>query len=315
MYFHPNRSARGRSATFTWQMLIKAVILQWHLQIANDTDFADYLKKDKDAVEICGMPRAPSHDIISKFTRKYGHLFHHLHQWFDAKLEEHGVFVNDELSGDGTNVPLHKPQVKPDADCFGAKSNKEKFYGVWLMLIVSVNTGLVRAFNYDKARIGQIKLMFDLLTSGIIQSGTNMFLDGIFDVKDIHAAVVFDQEGIPMIAYNPKNSCFKTRNNLPDNDWRGVYNEYFKDGLWMIIESSKRVSVERTNSYLKMNYSLKDVYERSRRLQKRSKNHIDKLIIGSIVMPQVEKLIEINLPKPITLINFMSQSERNEIEA
>ena len=315
VYFHPNRSARGLRPEFTWDMLLKATMLQWKLDIADDVSLAGYLSKSKEAVELCGMPRAPSHDVLSRFTREHGHKFEKVHIWLDTILEEHGVFEDDDLAGDGTVAKLHKPQSKPDVDCFGAKSNFEKFYGLWLMFLVSVNTGLVRSFNYGKARVGQVKLMFDLLTMRMIQSGSKIFLDGIFDVKDIHAAVMFDQESLPMITYNHKNSKHKSRKDLPYDDWRGDYNPWFKDGLWMILESAKRTSVERTNSHAKMNTPLKHVYERSRRLQKRSKNHIHKLICGAVILPQLYKLMEIYAPQPVTLIQFMQESVEEPMEA
>ena len=258
------------------------------------------------------MPHAPSHDVISRFARKHGKNFCHIHRWLDEQLDNEGVFAaDDDLAGDGTCVPLHKPQSKRliDKKCFGAKSNNEKFYGLWLMLVVSVNTGLVRAFNIGKARNGQIKLMFELLVSGIIKCGSKLFLDGIFDVEDIHAACMFDQEALPMIAYNRKRSRYKTRKDLPEEDWRGEYNPYFKDGLWFIIEFMKRSSVERTNSFLKLNTSLQFVYEKSRRLSKKSDTHLQKLIIGSLISPQIDKLIEVYSPKPITLLDYMASEE------
>lgn len=313
--FHPTRSNRGLKPEFTWEMMIKSVLVQWHVEIVSDIDFATWLSQNENIIELCGMHRAPSHDVISKFTREHGHNFQVLHAWFDKQLEEFGIFVDDNIAGDGTHVLLHKPQDKADADCFGAKSNNHKFYGLWLMLLVSVKTGLVRAFNYDKARIGQINLMFQLLTSGFIQTKVMYFLDGIFDVKDIHVAIMFEQESIPMIAYNKKGSQYETRKDLPLDDWRLEYNPFFKDGLWMIIESSKRTTVERSNSLLKMNTTLKDVYERSRRLQKRSKNHIHKLIIGSIVKPQLQKLAELHMPKIKTLIEYIQQENKIEVTA
>jgi len=306
IHFHPQRSNRGLKPTFTWEMLVKLMFVQFQVQIKEDNHFADFLKGRPDLVELCGMPRAPSHDVISKFTSKHGEKLHILHKWLDKMLEEHGVFEGDDLSGDGTILPIHQPYSKADKDCFGASSSNKKFYGFWLMLIVSVSTGLTRAFSWDKARIGQIKLMFDLLTSGIIKPGCKIFLDGIFDIKDIHAAIIFDQECLPMITYNPKNSKCKTRKQLSEDDWRGRYNEYFRD-IWMIFESSKRSSVERTNGNSKMNTILSQFYERSRRLSKKSGNHLTKIIIGSLIMPQINKLADIYRPKPITLFNFIEQ--------
>jgi hypothetical protein len=306
IHFYPCRSNRGLKPTFTWQMLLKAQIVQWHLEIADDIEFASYLANHPKAVQLCDMPRAPSHDVLSKFTRKYGSKLGTLHGWFDTKLDLAGVFdKDDDLAGDGTSVDLHKPQSKPEKKKFGAKSNNDKFYGLWLMLIVSVNTGLIRAFNFGDAGIGQVKLMFDLLVSGMIKPGAKLFLDGIFDNKDIHAAVSFDQECLPMITYNHKRSRLTSRKDLSDEDWRGEYNPYFKDGLWFIIEFVKRTSVERTNSFLKLNTSLTKVYEKSRKTQKKSSNHIYKLIIGSIVLPQIHALLEIHTPKKATLYDFM----------
>jgi hypothetical protein len=293
-------------------MLIKAFILQTKMQIADDTDFTKWLAKNSDCVDACGMPYAPSHDVISRFARKYGRKFCYLHRWLDEHLETMGVFADDDdLAGDGTCLPLHKPQSQKliDKKCFGAKSDNEKFYGLWLMLIVSVKTGLIRAFNIGKAGEGQIKLMFTLLVSGMIKPGAKLFLDGIFDVEDIHAAAVFDQETLPMISYNRKRSRYMTRKDLPEEDWRGNYNPFFKDGLWFIIEFMKRSSVERTNSFLKLNTSLQLVYEKSRRMHKKSDAHIQKLVVGALISPQIDKLIEVFSPKPITLLDYLVSEE------
>ena len=117
-----------------------------------------------------------------------------------------------------------------------------------------------------------------------------------------------------MITYNAKGSQYKTRKQLSSDDWRGEYNPYFQD-IWMIFESSKRTSVERSNSDLKMNTVLSQFYERSRRLHKKSTNHLTKVLIGSLVITQINALVEIHKPKPITLLNFVEQSSEQPAQA
>jgi len=81
----------------------------------------------------------------------------------------------------------------------------------------------------------------------------------------------------------------------------------FKDGLWFIIEFVKRSVVERTNGFLKLNKSLKQIYEKSRKTATKSNNHLYKLLIGAIVFPQLQALIHIHTPKRITLLDFINQ--------
>ena len=62
---------------------------------------------------------------------------------------------------------------------------------------------------------------------------------------------VFEQEKIPMIAYNPKNSSVKTFTELPDDDWRFEYNPFLKCEAFFRKQFKKRTAVERTNGKVK----------------------------------------------------------------
>ncbi len=237
-------------------MLVKASILKSELKIEDDTELVKRMKENPNYVRFCGMPRAPSHNVLSAFQKRHTRAFEKMFEWLDKIIEDDRHFVDDALCHDGTDIALDKPQSDADPMMFGAKSNNKKFYGFWLMLSCSYRTELPRKFTLDKARIGQITLTKQHLTSGQICNNSNnpfMFYDGIFDTREIMELTVSVQKKIPMLAFNARDGAIEKFTDLPPDDWRFEYNPFLHCELFFKKEFKKRTAVERFNSMVKLN--------------------------------------------------------------
>lgn len=301
-----HKSNAGRKKEFTKPMLIKAVILKTHLKIEDDTELARRMQENPVYVDFCDMPRAPSHNILSSFQKKHQRAFEVMFENLDGTLEKMDCFVEDALCHDGAHIPLEKPQSNADPEMFGARSNKKKFYGYWMMLSTSFRTGLARKYTIGKARIGQINLTKKHLTYGQICSNPNnpfMFFDGIFDNKDIAAMTVFEQEKIPMIAYNPKNGEIKKFTELPEDDWRFDYNPLLRCEAFIKKQFKKRTAVERTNGKVKNHGLISRIGIKAKKVHRKNRDRILKnMVTISLIYEQLCFMVKY-------LINPISSSQ------
>ncbi|PIN80051.1 hypothetical protein COV16_01500 [Candidatus Woesearchaeota archaeon CG10_big_fil_rev_8_21_14_0_10_34_8] len=277
----------GKKKTFTKIMFVKACILKSHLAIEDDTELAKRMKENPNYVRFCGMQRAPSHNVLSAFQKRHARAFEKMFEWLDKILEEDGHFVDDALCHDGTDIALDKPQSGADPMMFGAKSNNKKFYGFWLMLSCSYRTPLPRKFTFDKARIGQITLTKQHLTSGQICRNPNnpfMFYDGIFDTKEIMELTLSVQKKIPMIAFNPRGGTIEKFTDLPLDDWRFDFNPFLRCPLFFKKEFKKRTAVERFNSEVKLTGLITRIRTKAKKTNRKNRTRIIKtmLVLGLI---------------------------------
>lgn len=209
----------------------------------------------------------------------------------DEILEKLGVFDDDELSGDGTDVPLPE---NIDMATFGAKSNEDIFLGLWLMTLNSVKTDLVRDFNIGTAKIGQIALMKYLIYKTSITEmeklGKNVYLDGIFDTHDIRQWIFRKWKKTPKIPYNPRNSKARRARDLPDDNWRLVFTPNIRNEKKFKKECRPRTASERENGRLKQWTLIGKLYEKGKRSFKITGKYIVNQMIISMISTQVRAL-------------------------
>lgn len=285
------RSKIGRKPEYTGNQLLRIVILQDIEMIEDDTEMERRLKRVSEYRELCQLEKVPSHDTISRFKRKLRpERWKRIHESLDGQLEELGVFDDDDLCGDGTDIPL--PENVSIAS-WGAKSDDNVFLGLWLMTLNSVKTELVRDFNIGSARIGQIVLMDDLIHDTTIPMGglgNKVYLDGIFDSHDIRQYIFRKWKKIPMIPYNPRNSRIRDVKDLPDDNWRLIFTSCIRNENKFKKDCRKRTGVERENGRLKQWTLIGRLKEKAKRAFKITGRYIVNQMIISLIATQVRAL-------------------------
>lgn len=286
------RSKKGRKPEYSDNQLLRLVILQDIQMIEDDTEMERRLKKLSEYREFCELEKVPSHDTISRFKRGVKpETWKRIHEHMDKRLEELGLFKDDDMCGDGTDVPLPE-NVK--IATYGATSDENTFFGLWLMTMNSVKTGLVRDFNIGTAGIGQVVLMEDLVHDTTIprmeKLGNKVYLDGIFDNHDIRQHIFRKWKKIPMIPYNPRNSGIRDAKDLPDDNWRLVFTPNIRNSEEFKKGSRKRTSVEQENGILKQWTLIGRLYEKAERAFRITGRYIVNQMMISLISTQVRAL-------------------------
>lgn len=286
------RSRRGKKLEYSENQLLRLVVLQDIEEIEDDTEMERRLRRVSEYREFCELNKTPSHDTISRFKRKLPtKSLKRIHETGDRILEELGIYEDDELCGDGTDVTLPE---NVEIGSWGATSDKNIFFGLFLMTMNSVKTELVRDFNIGTAKIGQIVLMEDLIHDTTIPNmeklGDNVYLDGIFDTHSIRQHIFRKWGKIPKIPYNPRNSSVRYARNLPDDNWRLVFTPGIRNEEKFKKESIKRIGVERENGRLKQWTLIGKLYEKAKRSFKISGKYIVSQMIISMIATQVRAL-------------------------
>src|SRR3989338_3832153 len=178
-------SRRGRKKEFEPINLFRSFILKSYLLIDDNTVLVKRLQENKSYLEFCAFKKVPSHDTLSKFEKNFSHKFGEIFNFLDDILEKSGAFENDDMSFDGTDIPVPmKNKLSAHRYHFGAKSSKKKFHGFWLMILSSTKQQIARSFLVGYAREGQINLAKELLNEKQIDDSKNnifIIMDGIFD--------------------------------------------------------------------------------------------------------------------------------------
>ena len=306
------RSNRGRQPYYSENQLLKLVVLQDMEMIEDDTEMERRLKRISEYRKFCELDKGPSHDTISRFKRNLTpKIWKRIHEMADRLLEKLGVFDNDELCGDGTDIPLPKTA---SIGSWGAKSDEQLFFGMWLMTMNSTKTELVRDFNIGSAKIGQILLMkgmiFNTSITEMEKLGKNVYLDGIFDDHETRQRIFRQWGKTPMIPYNPRNSKAKKAKDLPDDNWRLVFTPCIRNEKKFKKDCRPRTGVERENGRLKQWTLLGKLKDKAKRSFKMSGRYIVNQMIISMISTQVRALAHIThkLMQPVvnqtTLNNF-----------
>ncbi|MBI5148439.1 transposase [Candidatus Pacearchaeota archaeon] len=287
-------SRRGRKREFNPINLFRAFILKSYLLVDDNTILAKRLQENKSYLEFCGLGKVPSHDTLSKFERKFSHKFIDIFNFLDEILEENGAFETDDMSFDGTDIPVPmKIKQSPHRYHFGAKSNKKKFHGFWLMILASVKQQIARRFLVGYAREGQINLAKELFNqSQIDESKNNLFIimDGIFDFREMHEIIISVQHKIPLIGYNKRGSGIEDRSNLPTTDWHFKINPVYKNNEFVMEEFKKRTSIERVNSYSKIYTQICLIQNKIKKSQTIKKTIVENIIVFSFILEQFKLL-------------------------
>jgi hypothetical protein len=287
-------SCRGRKKYFSNLSLFKAFLLKSYLLIDDNTVLVKRLDENKTYLEFCNFEKVPSHDLLSKFERKYAYRFVNIFEFLDDLLEKQGVFENDDMSFDGTDIPVpFKSKQTPHHYHFGAKSSKKKFHGFWLMILASINHQLPRRFVVGYAREGQIALAKELFKQKQIdESKNNIFIsmDGIFDFQEMHELIIANQHKIPLIGYNKRRSGVDERIYLPTEDWHFRINPVYKNNSFVTEEFKKRTSIERVNSHSKSYTLICLIQNKIKKSQTIKKTIVENIVGFSFILEQFKLL-------------------------
>lgn len=290
-------SRQGRKKEFTPLNMFKAFILKAYLLVDDNTILVKRFHENVSYLKFCNLKRVPSHDTLSKFERKYSHTFMHIFIFLDDILEKNGVFEWDDMSFDGTDIPVPiKNNQTPHKYHFGAKSNKKKFHGFWLMILSSIKHQITRRFLVGYAREGQINLAKELFKQNQIDNSKNnnfIIMDGIFDFQEMHEIIISWQHKIPLIGYNKRGSKFEKRMDLPSSDWHFKINPVYKNNKFVIEEFKKRTSVERLNSYSKLYTQISLIQNKVKKSQTIKKITVENMIVFSFMLEQFKLLAKI----------------------
>jgi len=227
--------------------------------------------------------------------------------YLDDTLEKSGVFENDDMSFDGTDIPVPiKNKQTPHRYHFGAKSDKKKFHGFWLMILASIKYQLPRRFIVGYAREGQINLAKELLAEKQVDNSKNnnfISMDGIFDFLKMHEIIISVQHKIPLIGYNQRRSGISERINLPSVDWHFQINPVYKNNDFVEEEFKKRTSIERVNSHAKLYTQVSLIQNKIKKSHTIKKTTVETIITFSFILEQFKLLVKINTKQAQTQLN------------
>lgn len=291
-----NKDGRGTKPIFTPVMCFRAFVLGAQLEIEDDTELARRIGQNKDYTAFCGMPKAPSHDVLTDFRAKYYHKIKKAFDYFDELLESLGAFKGDALSNDGTDVPVPiKNNQSPHQYHFGAKSDRKKFHGFWLMIACSVRHQIARSFEVGYAREGQITVCKDMLNYRRIDSSREnyyFFMDGIFDCQEIYRLVLEGQGKLPIIAYNKRGSSYECIEELPEDDWRFMYNPLLHFPAYFYFIYTQRTSSERVNAHSKAYTLISRIANKEKKNKTILKSTVEHIVTFTFILEQLKLLTE-----------------------
>ena len=291
-------SRRGRRKEFKPVNLFRVFILKSYLLIDDNTILVKRLRENKSSyLEFCGLEKVPSHDVLSKFEKRFSHKFELIFNFLDDVLEIAGAFEDDDMSFDGTDIPvLIKTKQSPHRYHFGARSNKKKFHGFWLMILASIKHQIARRFLVGYAREGQINLAKELFTqTKIDESKNNIFviMDGIFDFHEMHEIIISKQHKLPIIGYNKRRSGIEKRKDLPSTDWHFKLNPIYRNDAFILEEFKKRTSIERVNSHSKMYTPICLIQNKIKKSHTIKKTMVENMVVFSFMLEQFKLLSKI----------------------
>ena len=287
-------SRRGRKKEFLPINLLKVFLLKSYLLLDDNTLAVQRLSENKEYLNFCGLMRVPSHDILNDFENTYAHKFISIFKFLDDILEKNNAFEDDDLSFDGTDIPVpFKHKQSPHRYHFGAKSDYKKFHGFWLMIVASIKYQVPRRFLVGYAREWQINLAKELFKEGQIDESRNnnfIIMDGIFDFREMHEIIISCQHKIPLIGYNKRRSGVEERIGLPSIDWHFQVNPIYKNNNFVWEEFKRRTSIERVNSYSKMYTPICLIQNKIKKSHTIKKTMVENIVVFSFMVEQLKLL-------------------------
>ena len=301
-------SRRGRKKDFSSLSLFKSFLLKSYLLIDDNTLLVKRLHENKRYLEFCGLQKIPSHDTLSRFERMFSYKFIGIFEFLDDLLESIGAFEFDDSSFDGTDIPvLIKSKQSPHRYHFGAKSDRKKFHGFWLMILASIKHQIPRRFIVGYAREGQINLAKELLAEKQVDASKNntfIIMDGIFDFREMHEIIISVQHKIPLIGYNQRRSGIQERISLPSVDWHFQINPVYKNNAFVEEEFKKRTSIERVNSHSKLYTQICLIQNKTKKSLTIKKTTVENIIVFSFMLEQFKLLAKIQARQIQQTISF-----------
>jgi hypothetical protein len=228
-------------------------------------------------------------------------------EFLDDLLESNSAFEFDDSSFDGTDIPVSiKSRQSPHRYHFGAKSDRKKFHGFWLMILASIKHQIPRRFIVGYAREGQINLAKELLAEKQVDASKNnifIIMDGIFDFCEMHEIIISVQHKIPLIGYNQRRSGIPERINLPSVDWHFQINPVYKNNIFVEEEFKKRTSIERVNSHSKLYTQISLIQNKVKKSQTIKKTTVENIVVFSFILEQLKLLAKIQAKQAQQAIN------------
>ena len=304
-------SRRGRKKDFPSLCLFKSFVLKSYLLIDDNTLLVKRFHENKQYLEFCSLQKIPSHDTLSRFERNFSYKFISIFEFLDDTLEKSNVFVNDDMSFDGTDIPVPiKSKQSPHRYHFGAKSDSKKFHGFWLMILASIKHQIPRRFIVGYAREGQINLAKELLAEKQFDNSKNnnvIIMDGIFYFREMHEITISIQHKIPLIGYNKRRSGIPERIDLPSMDWHFQINPVYKNNEFVEEEFKRRTSIERVNSHSKLYTQISLIQNKVKKSQTIKKTTVENIVVFSFMLEQFKLLAKIRAKQAQQTINHYSQ--------
>lgn len=251
----PSKSMAGRPLKYQLHQILAAVFIQHKDQIPSDKELARRLMENESYKKFCEFTQdTPSHDTISRFKNNIKlNNVKKIFKLLDEKLNNLGIFYDDDLSIDGTDIPAHSnPRKKTDKEAgIGYTSLNEKFFGYWAMLAVGTESEIPREIILSPGNRHQQDQALELIPMLDEISGKDdraLIMDGIFDTKEIYSEA--EWYGFrPIIKVNKRRGENRFIWEFDEYNWRLCHDVPEKDE-WLNLYG-KRISVERFNSRLK----------------------------------------------------------------
>ena len=253
----PKRKSRLGRPAWNKVSLLKAYLLKIRENIPEDTVLAQKLDDNETFREFCGftVDHIPSHDTFSLFfqvmtPRRLNNIFLRI----DRELATLGVFDQDELAYDATDIlsnSRNRHNLDPEAG-WGHKTDGEDFHGYWVLSMVGTRSEIPRAIGVTAADVHQsmtVQGLFNQLYTQDLRGASIFIADSVCDDKKSYASSI-ELGLVPLIAYNPRNSKYKTFDELPPKNWRKI--ALGEEGLYLRRQHYRlRMSAERYQSTFK----------------------------------------------------------------
>ena len=183
------------------------------------------------------------------------------------------------------------------------------FLKAWALSRMMRLAAMARSFLVGYAREGQITICKDMLDQRRIDNSKDnfyFFLDGIFDCEEIYKLILEKQGKLPIIAYNKRGSSCESIEELPEDDWRFLYNPllHFPSHIFMIYK--QRDASERFNSHSKAYTSISRIANKVKKQHTILKSNVEHIATFTFIMEQLKLLTEYkDKLRQTTLRNFL----------
>jgi transposase len=225
----PRRKSRLGRPDYQPIRLFKAYLLKIRENFQYDTTLVDKLRDNNMFREFCGFTpqNIPSHDTFSAFFQKLTPVrLNTIFLKLDQELTDLGVFIQDELALDATDIlsnSRNRHHLDPEAG-WGYKTDGERFHGYWAVFVTGTSSEIPRAVKVIPADTHQSRAaqqIFVQLKRQDLCGATLLVADSAYDDKKTYQRCI-DLNLVPLISYNPRKSKRNTFAALKASNWRKV---------------------------------------------------------------------------------------------